>query len=134
MKNTLEIQLRAVRSPRILKQTDAGTPELIDIWAFHRDDHSPRAWHIAVKFGRELVEPAMTIDTGTLFTVKGRLDQTRRTNKDIYDTFILGRANFGSCPFLQRTLRTSPFLRPPEFPRCGVRRTQPATRKQPCLK
>ena len=116
MKNTLEIQLRAVRSPRILKQTDAGTPELIDIWAFHRDDHSPRAWHIAVKFGRELVEPAMTIDTGTLFTVKGRLDQTKRANKDIYDTFIWAEQIAEVVPSSKGHSAPAPSCDLPNFP------------------
>jgi len=88
MKNTLELQLRALRSPRVLKKTDAGTPEFIDVWAIHHSDRSSRQWAIAVKFGREMIESAMQIDTGTLFTVKGRLDQNKNSTTGIYHTFI----------------------------------------------
>jgi hypothetical protein len=127
MKNSLEIQLRAVRSPRILKQADAGTPELIDIWAFHRDDHSPRAWHIAVKFGRELVEPAMTIDTGTLFTVKERLDQTRRASKDIYDTFIWAEQILEVVPPSKGRSAPAPSPELPNFPNPEADQPNPQT-------
>jgi hypothetical protein len=88
MKNTLELQLRAVRSPRVLKKTDAGIPEFIDIWASHHSDCSPRQWSIAVKFGREMVESAMKLAEGTLFTVKGRLDQSQDPKTKHYHTFI----------------------------------------------
>jgi len=88
MKNTIELQLRAAREPRVLKKTDAGIPEFIDIWAVHHCDHSPHQWSIAVKFGREMVEAAMKLDKGTLFTVKGRLDQSKHPTKETYHTFI----------------------------------------------
>jgi len=88
MKNTLELQLRALRSPRVLKKTDAGTPEFIDVWAIHHSDRSSRQWAIAVKFGREMIEHALKIDTGTLFTVKGRLDQSKNPKTEVYHTFI----------------------------------------------
>ena len=88
MKNTLELQLRALRPPRVLKKNDAGEPELIDVWAIHHSDHSSRQWAIAVKFGREIVEKSAAIATGTLFTVKGRLDQTKNPKTGSYHTFI----------------------------------------------
>lgn len=88
MKNTLELQLRALRSPRVLKKTDAGDPELIDVWAIHHSDRSSRQFAIAVKFGREVVEQAAQIKTGTLLTVVGRLDQNRNTTTGIYHTFV----------------------------------------------
>ena len=88
MKNTLELQLRALRSPRVLKKTEAGAPEFIDVWAIHHSDRSSRQWAIAVKFGREMVESALQIDTGTLFTVKGRLDQSKNPRTEVYHTFI----------------------------------------------
>jgi len=88
MKNTLEIQLRALRSPRVLVKNDAGGPELIDVWAIHHSDVSPKQWAIAVKFGREIVDKATALDTGTLFTVKGRLDQNQNLKTGSYHTFI----------------------------------------------
>jgi hypothetical protein len=88
MKNTLELQLRALRPPRVRKETDAGIPELIDVWAIHHSDRSAKQWAIAVKFGREMVEAAKKIDTGTLFTVKGRLDQRKNPATGVYYTFI----------------------------------------------
>jgi hypothetical protein len=88
MKNTLELQLRALRPPRVLKKNDAGEPELIDVWAIHHSDHSSHQWAIAVKFGREIVDKATTLDTGTLFTVKGRLDQSKNPKTGSYHTFI----------------------------------------------
>jgi hypothetical protein len=77
MKNTIELQLRALRSPRLLKKNDAGDPDLIDVWAMHHSDLSSHQFAIAVKF-----------DTGTLFTVKGRLDQSRNPTTGIYHTFV----------------------------------------------
>lgn len=88
MKNTLELQLRALRPPRVLKKTNAGDPEFIDVWAIHHSDRSSRQWAIAVKFGREIAEQAAEINTGTLFTVKGRLDQNRNPATGIYHTFV----------------------------------------------
>jgi hypothetical protein len=115
MKNTLEIQLRALRSPRVLKSIDGGGPELVDVWAFHRGDHSPRTWAIAVKFGRELVEAAMTIDTGTLFTVKGRLDQSKNPATGNYHTFIWAEQISEVVPPARgRSTSTTPDL--PNFP------------------
>ena len=88
MKNTLELQLRALRPPRVLKKNDTGKPELIDVWAIHHRDRSSRQWAIAVKFGREIVDKATTLNTGTLFTVKGRLDQSKNPQTGSYHTFI----------------------------------------------
>ena len=88
MKNILELQLRALRSPRVLKKTDAGAPDLVDVWAIHHSDRSSKQWAIAVKFGREQVEAALSLDTGTLFTVKGRLDQSKNPATGLYHTFI----------------------------------------------
>jgi len=88
MKNTLELQLRALRPPRVLKKSDAGDPEFIDVWAIHHSDRSSRQWSIAVKFGREIAGEATAIKTGTLFTIKGRLDQNRNPVTGIYHTFI----------------------------------------------
>jgi hypothetical protein len=88
MKNILELQLRALRSRHVLKRNDAGVPELIDVWAIHHNDRSPKQWAIAVKFGRERIETAEQIETGTLFTVKGRLDQSKNTTTGLYHTFI----------------------------------------------
>jgi hypothetical protein len=88
MKNTLELQLRALRPPRVLKKNDAGEPELIDVWAIHHSDRSSHQWAIAVKFGREVAEKAAVIATGTLFTVKGRLDQNKNPKTGSYHTFI----------------------------------------------
>jgi hypothetical protein len=92
MKNTLELQLRALRPPRVLKQNDAGDPELIDVWAMHHEDSSSRQFAIAVKFGREIVRQATELKTGTLFTVQGRLDQNRNPATGIYHTFVLAEA------------------------------------------
>jgi len=88
MKNTLELQLRALRPPRVLKKNDAGDPQLIDIWAIHHADRTARQWAMAVKFGRRIVDQANEIKTGTLFTVKGQLDQRRNPTTGIYHTFI----------------------------------------------
>jgi hypothetical protein len=88
MKNSLELQVRALRSPRVLKQTDAGEPELIDVWAIHHCDRSSLQWAIAVKFGREAVAKAAVLKTGTLFTVKGRLDQSKNPKTGSYHTFL----------------------------------------------
>jgi hypothetical protein len=88
MKNTLELQLRALRPPRVLKSNDAGESELIDVWAIHHSDHSSKQWAIAVKFGREVVAKATALNTGTLFTVKGRLDQSKNPKTGSYHTFI----------------------------------------------
>jgi len=88
MKNTLELQLRALRPPRVLKKNDAGEPELIDVWAIHHSDRSSHQWAIAVKFGREVADKAVAIATGTLFTVKGRLDQSKNPKTGSYHTFI----------------------------------------------
>ena len=88
MKNTLELQLRALRSPRLLKKNEAGDPDLIDVWAMHHSDLSSHQFAIAVKFGREIAEEAGEIKTGTLFTVKGRLDQSRNPTTGIYHTFV----------------------------------------------
>ena len=88
MKNTIELQLRALRSPRLLKKNDAGDPDLIDVWAMHHSDLSSHQFAIAVKFGRDIAGQADEIDTGTLFTVKGRLDQSRNPTTGIYHTFV----------------------------------------------
>ena len=88
MKNTLELQLRALRPPRVLKKNDAGDPQLIDIWAIHHADGTARQWAMAVKFGRRIVDQANKIKTGTLFTVRGQLDQRRNPATGIYHTFI----------------------------------------------
>jgi hypothetical protein len=88
MKNTLELQLRALRPPRVLKKTEAGIPEFTDIWAIHHSDRSSSQWAIAVKFGREIAGEATAIKTGTLFTVKGRLDQSKDPKTGAYHTFI----------------------------------------------
>jgi hypothetical protein len=88
MKNTLELQLRALRPPRVLKKNQAGEPELIDVWAIHHDERSPRQWAIAVKFGRKSAGRATVIQTGTLFTVQGRLDQSKNPKTGHFHTFI----------------------------------------------
>ena len=88
MKNSLELQLRALRPPRVLKKTDAGDPAFIDVWAIHHNDRCSNQWAIAVKFGREIAGQATEIKTGTLFTVKGRLDQRRNPATGIYHTFV----------------------------------------------
>jgi hypothetical protein len=126
MKNILELQLRALRSPRVLKKTDAGAPEFIDVWAIHRSDRSSRQWAIAVKFGREMVEPAMQIDTGTLFTVKGRLDQSKNPKTGVYHTFIWAEEIADIVPSMKgRTEPPTPDL--PNFPNAetGEQDTQP---------
>jgi hypothetical protein len=88
MKNTIELQMRALRPPRILKKNDAGNAELIDVWAIHHADRTSRQWAMAVKFGREVVAQANEVKTGTLFTVRGQLDQRRNPATGIYHTFI----------------------------------------------
>lgn len=88
MKNTIELEVRALRSPRVLKKTDAGQPELIDVWAMHQGDRTTRQWAIAIKFGREIVEKAAEIKSGTVFTVHGRLEQTRNPATGIYHTVV----------------------------------------------
>lgn len=88
MKNILELQLRALRAPRVLKKTGAGTPELIDVWAMHHSDRPSHQWAIAVKFGREIAGEVTAIKIGTLFTVKGRLDQSLNPKTERYHTFI----------------------------------------------
>jgi hypothetical protein len=88
MKNTLELQLRALRPPRVLKASDAGIPEFVDVWAIHHNERSSGQWAIAVKFGRDIAEQATELNTGTLFTVKGRLDQNRNPKTGLYHTFI----------------------------------------------
>lgn len=88
MKNTLELQLRALRPPRVLKKNEAGEPQLIDVWAIHHTDRTARQWAMAIKFGRRIVTQANEIKTGTLFTVLGQLDQRRNPATGIYHTFI----------------------------------------------
>lgn len=88
MKNTLELQLRALRPPRVLKKNEAGEPQLIDVWAIHHGDRTSRQWAMAVKFGRSIIAQANEVKTGTLFTVKGQLDQRRNPSTGIYHTFI----------------------------------------------
>jgi hypothetical protein len=88
MKNTLEIQFRALRPPRVLKKNEAGEPQLIDLWAIHHLDRTARQFAMAVKFGRKIVAQANEIRTGTLFTVRGQLDQRRNPATGIYHTFI----------------------------------------------
>jgi hypothetical protein len=115
MKNTLELQLRALRSPRVLKKNDAGAPEFIDVWAIHHSDRSSKQWAIAVKFGREMVESALKLETGTLFTVKGRLDQSRHPTTGAYHTFIWAEEICDLVPSLKgRTEPPTPDL--PNFP------------------
>ncbi len=88
MKNTLELQLRALRAPRILKKSEAGDPEFADVWAIHHVARSPRTFSLAVKFGKEIVARALEIRVGTLFTVRGRLDQSQAHGTGIYHTFV----------------------------------------------
>lgn len=88
MKNTLELQLRALRPPRVLKKNDAGKPDLIDVWAMHHADRPVRRFALAVKFGREIAAQGSTIGIGTLFTIKGRLDQTKNPKTGTYHTFV----------------------------------------------
>ena len=88
MKNSLELQLRALRPPRVLKKNEAGEPQLIDVWAIHHADRTSRQWAMAVKFGCQVVAQANEVKTGTLFTVKGQLDQRRNATTGIYHTFI----------------------------------------------
>ena len=117
MKNTLELQLRALRPPRIRNRTTAGLPELVDVWAIHRCDRSSREWAIAVKFGREMVEAGLKIGTGTLFTVKGHLDQSKYVSegKTTYSTFIWAEEISDVVPSMRsRTTSATPDL--PNFP------------------
>jgi hypothetical protein len=89
MKNTIELQLRALRPPRILKKTDEGVPDFADVWAIHHDgDRSSHKWAIAVKFGRQIAGEVTAVNTGTLFTVRGRLDQSKNPKTGLYHTFI----------------------------------------------
>jgi hypothetical protein len=88
MINNLELQLRALRPPRVLKKNGSGEPELMDVWAIHHSDRSCHQWAIAVKFGREITTAAAALNTGTLFTVKGRLDQSQNPKTHHYHTFI----------------------------------------------
>ncbi len=88
MKNTLEIQLRALRDPRVLKKSEAGDPEFVDLWAIHHVAHSSRNFSIAVKCGKETVAQALEIKVGTLFTMTGRLDQSKGPGTGFYHTFI----------------------------------------------
>lgn len=98
MKNTLELQLRALRPPRLLKKNDTGEPELIDVWAIHHSDRSSHQWAIAVKFGREIAPAASALNIGTLFTVKGRLDQSQNPKTHLYHTFIWADEIFDLVP------------------------------------
>jgi len=98
MKNTLELQLRALRPPRVLKKSNAGDPEFIDVWAIHHRDRSSHQWAIAVKFGRNIAGEATAIKTGTLFTVKGRLDQSKNPKTGAYHTFIWAEEIFEIVP------------------------------------
>jgi hypothetical protein len=126
MKNTLELQLRALRSPRILKRDEAGQPVFIDVWAIHHSDRSSRQWAIAVKFGHEMIEPVMQIDTGTLFTVKGHLDQSKNPTTGIYHTFIWAEEISEVVPSVRgRSGPPTPDL--PNFPNveAGEEDTQP---------
>ena len=88
MKNTLEIQFRALRAPRVLKKSESGEPEFVDIWAIHHVAGSSHAFSLAVKCGKEIIDEAQEIKVGTLFTVKGRLDQTKGHGTGFYHTFI----------------------------------------------
>jgi len=117
MKNTLALQLRALRPPRVLKTSDAGLPELVDVWAMHRCDRSSKEWPIAVKFGREMVETGLKIGKGTLFTVKGHLDQNKHTTegRTTYYTFIWAEEISDVVPSMKgRTTSSTPDL--PNFP------------------
>ncbi len=98
MKNTLELQLRALRPPRVLKKDDAGDPQFLDVWAVHHSDHSAQPLFIAVKFGREIARAATAIATGTLFTVKGRLLQSKNPKNGVYHTFIWADEVFELVP------------------------------------
>ncbi len=88
MKNTLELELRELRPLRVLKANDAGEPEFLDAWAIHRNDRAYQPVFIAVKFGREVAGQAAGITTGTLFTIKGRLHQSKNPKTGAYHTFV----------------------------------------------
>jgi hypothetical protein len=88
VKNSLELQLRALRPPRVLKKNDAGGPDLIDVWAMHHADRPVRRFPLAIKFGREIAAQGAAIGIGTLFTIKGRLDQTKNPKTGTYHTFV----------------------------------------------
>ena len=88
MKNTLELQLRALRIPRVLKKSKSGAPEFVDVWAIHHFDGSSRTFSIAVKCGKDLAAQALEIRIGTLFTVKGRLDKDQDKGTGKYHTFV----------------------------------------------
>jgi hypothetical protein len=80
--------MRALRLPRVLKKNEAGNPDLIDVWAIHHADRPSRPFALAVKFGREIAAQGAAIGIGTLFTIKGRLDQTKNPKTGSYHTFV----------------------------------------------
>ncbi len=108
MKNTLKLQLRSLRPPRILKKSDAGELLFLDVWAIHHSDHSVQPLAIAVKFGREIARAAAVLATGTLFTVKGRLHQSRNPKSGIYHTFIWAEEVFDLVPSKKKPSPSSP--------------------------
>ncbi len=88
MKNTIELQLRALRPARVLKSNEGGGPDFISVWAIHHADHSAHKFALAVKFGRETAAQGAAIDIGTLFTIRGRLDQSKNPKTNTYHTFV----------------------------------------------
>lgn len=88
MTNQIEIQLRALRAPRVLKTSTAGDPEFADVWAIHHVGRSSRTFSLAVKFPKKVAAEGLKLRVGTLFTVKGRLDQTQSKETGIYRTFV----------------------------------------------
>ncbi len=119
MKNSIELQLRALRPPRVLMRAIDDTPILIDLWAIHHQDLSSRCWPILVKCSREVVEPALKIDTGTVFTVQGRFDQNQNPRHPNSLQLHLGRKNLRPSPVPQTPLR-SRHAQPAEFSRSGT--------------
>lgn len=94
----------------------------------HHSDLSSHQFAIAVKFGRDVAGQADEIDTGTLFTVKGRLDQSRNPTTGI-SHLRLGRIAFRSRPFDKTQTRIGRAQIPGR-----ARGRKPRTRIAPCLK
>jgi hypothetical protein len=58
----------------------------------------------------------MTIDTGTLFTIKGRIDQSRNPATGIYHTFLWAEQISEVVPSAKERSPSSPTPDLPNFP------------------
>ncbi|MDX2225603.1 MAG: hypothetical protein SFY92_00670 [Verrucomicrobiae bacterium] len=89
MRNSITLEVRAGKAPRVLKTDDKNEPVFGDVWAIHNIENSQASFALAVKFGEAVIPAFKEIALGSKFTVTGRLDIHKDESTGIFHTSIL---------------------------------------------